>query len=71
MIDPDLSARLDALEAKIDAAYRAAEASRKYLFWTSVITVALIVLPLIGLAFAIPVFLNNYVGAYSSLLNSP
>lgn len=61
MIDPELSARLDALEAKVEQAYKAAESTRKYLFWTGVITVALIVLPLIGLAFAIPSFITNYV----------
>ena len=70
-MDPELRAKLDSIEAKAEAAARAAESARKYLFWTGVITVALIVLPLIGLAFAIPAFLNNYVGAYSSLLNSP
>lgn len=69
MIDPDLSARLDALEVKVDAAYKAAEKVRKYLFWTGVVTIALIVLPLIGLVFALPSFLNYYsqAGAYSNL----
>lgn len=61
MIDPELAARLSEMEAKIDAAYKAAEAARKYLFWTGVVTIAVIVLPLIGLLFAIPSFMNNYV----------
>ncbi len=60
MIDPELAAKLDEIGAKADRAYQAAETVRKYLFWTGVITVALIVLPLIGLAFAIPSFLNSY-----------
>jgi hypothetical protein len=60
MIDPELALKLDEISAKADAAYRAAEAARKYLFWTGVITVALIILPLIGLVFAIPQFLNSY-----------
>jgi hypothetical protein len=70
MIDPDLAARLDALEAKVDAAYHAAEKVRKYMFWTGVVTIALIVLPAIGLVFAVPSFLANYaqIGAYSNLL---
>jgi membrane-associated HD superfamily phosphohydrolase len=34
--------------------------NNKYLFWTSVVTVALIVLPLIWFAFAIPQSINSY-----------
>ena len=60
MIDPELAAKLDEISAKADRAYRAAEKVRKYLFWTGVITIALIVIPLIGLAFAIPQFINTY-----------
>ena len=32
-----------------------------------IITVALFVLPLIGLVFAIPAFINNYVGAVQGI----
>ena len=60
MLDPELSARLDALEAKVDKAYRAAESARKYLFWTGVVTIILFVLPLIGLALVVPQFLSSY-----------
>jgi len=67
MLDPELSARLDALEAKVDKAYRAAESARKYLFWTGVVTVALIVLPMIGLAFAIPQFMSSYTTSLTGL----
>lgn len=65
MIDPELASKLDEINAKVDKAYHAAESVRKYLFWTGVVTVALIVLPLIGLAFAIPAFISSY----SSTLN--
>ncbi|MCR4333871.1 MAG: hypothetical protein NUV60_02560 [Patescibacteria group bacterium] len=65
MIDPELLAKLNEISAKADAAYRAAESTRKYLFWTGVVTVALIVLPLIGLAFAIPSFINSYTSILS------
>mgnify|MGYP001588842476 CR=1 FL=1 len=60
MIDPELAAKLEEINAKADRACRAAEAARKYLLWTGIITVALFVLPLIGLAFAIPQFINSY-----------
>jgi hypothetical protein len=60
MIDPELAARLDDIAAKADAAARSAEGARKYLLWTGVITALLIILPMIGLVFAIPSFLSSY-----------
>ena len=67
MIDPELAAKLEEISAKADRAYQAAETVRKYLFWTGVVTIALIVLPLIGLAFAIPSFINSYTTTLNGL----
>jgi len=67
MIDPELLAKLEEISAKAEKAYQAAESTRKYLFWTGVITVALIVLPLIGLAFAIPSFIGSYTTSLTGL----
>lgn len=60
MIDPELLARLNELSEKIDQTYRAAESARKYLFWTGAVTVAFVVLPIIGLLFAVPAFISTY-----------
>ena len=35
------------------------EKTRKYFMWTLIVTLALFILPLVGLMFAIPVLLNN------------
>ncbi len=59
-MDPELKARLDAIEQKVEAAYQAANKTKLYMQWTAIITVALVVLPLIGLVFAIPSFLSTY-----------
>jgi hypothetical protein len=59
-MDQELSARLDRIEQKVDAAYAASERVRKYLFWTGAVAIALIVLPAIGLVFAVPSFLASY-----------
>jgi len=67
MIDPELLAKLDEIGAKADKAYHAAEATRKYLFWTGVITIALVVLPIIGLMFVIPQFLSSYTTSLGGL----
>jgi len=60
MIDPELAAKLDEIGAKADRAYEASEKVRKYLFWTGVVTVALIVIPAIGLVVVIPQFISSY-----------
>jgi hypothetical protein len=52
--------RLAALEKKIDAMYASIEKVRKYLFWTAVVTIALVVLPAVGLVFAVPSFISTY-----------
>jgi hypothetical protein len=74
MPSEDLGARMTALEAKLDAIYKSTEQTRKYFQWTLIVTVALVVLPAIGLMFAIPSFLSTYQavleGADSYDLNS-
>lgn len=67
MIDSELAAKLDLIAAKADAAAKAAESTRKYLFWTGVVTVAVIVIPLIGLAFVTPSFINTYTSTLNGL----
>lgn len=67
MIDPELSTKLEEISAKADRAYRASETVRKYLFWTGVITIALIVLPIIGLSFVIPQFIGSYTTALNGI----
>ena len=67
-IQGDSVKRLAELEAKIDAIYISVEKTRKYFMWTLIISVALFVLPLIGLVIAIPAFMNNYVGSIQGLM---
>ena len=67
MEDNELRQKLDTIEAKIADVYVSAEKTRKYFLVILWVTVIAIVLPLIGLVFAIPAFLNNYVGALNGL----
>ncbi len=59
--------RITALEKKVDAIYASVEKSRQYLLWTLLVTVAVIVLPAIGLVFAIPSFISSYNETLKSL----
>jgi hypothetical protein len=58
-LDTDLQARLDRLEAKIDATFVSAEKTRKYFLITLIGTAATILLPLIGIAILAPIYLNS------------
>lgn len=51
-------------EKKIDVIYVSVEKTRKYFLWTMILSLALFLLPLIGLMFAIPLFLNTLSSAY-------
>jgi hypothetical protein len=55
-----LTQQLKAQSEKIDAMYLSIEKLRKYFLLTVWITLATIVLPIIGLAFTAPSFLNTY-----------
>lgn len=59
-MEPQLDARLTALEQKLEATYRSAEKTRKYILTITVITIVAFALPLIGLVFAVPAFLSSY-----------
>ncbi len=67
MIDPELLAKLDEIGAKAELAYQASEKVRTYLFWTGVVTAVLVVVPAIGLALAIPAFINSYTTTLNGL----
>ena len=66
-MDQDIAQRLTALEAKVDKIFISVEKTRKYFLWTLIISVVLFILPLIGLVFAVPMFLTNYVAPIQSL----
>jgi hypothetical protein len=59
-MDQDLNQRLADLEKKVDEIWRSAEQIRKIFLWTLIIGVGMVILPLIGLAFAIPSFLKTF-----------
>lgn len=67
MDDQQLTQRLNAIEAKVDAVYTSAEKTRKYFLAVIIVSVIAFVLPLIGLFFAIPTFLAGYGDALNGL----
>lgn len=51
--------KLAELEGKLDAVHRSGEKMRKYMMWTGIITVAVIVIPLLVLPLLLPAFLGS------------
>lgn len=47
-------------EEKLELILASVEKTRKYIFWTLIITVVFLVLPLIGIIVAIPSFMSTY-----------
>ncbi len=66
-MESNLEQKIAALEAKVDATYQAVEKMRKYMQLAAWITIAAVVLPLIGLIFIIPFFISSYTSALGGL----
>lgn len=59
-MDQEIKNKLDELALKIEAIYKSVEKSRKYFLVTMWVTVLAIVLPIIGIGFFAPSFINLY-----------
>lgn len=51
--------KLEEQNKKLDAIYKSSESTRKYFLWTLVAGVVFLVLPLVGLVFVVPFFLQT------------
>ena len=58
-MDPETSKKFEEVKKKLDAILVSTEKTRKYFLWTLIISIVMIVLPLIGLVFVIPIFLKT------------
>jgi hypothetical protein len=63
-MDEELRKKFEEQERKMDAIFKSVEKTRRYFLWTLIISVAAIVLPLIGLVFVIPQFISLYSSMY-------
>jgi len=59
-MDNDITKKFQEQEEKLEKIYQSVEKTRKYFLWMLIASVLLIVLPLVGLLFAIPQFLSTY-----------
>ncbi|MDP3779361.1 MAG: hypothetical protein Q8R30_04955 [bacterium] len=59
-MDQDILQKFEEQNKRLDAVERAVNKIHSYFFWAALVSIALFVLPLIGLLFAIPRFLDTY-----------
>lgn len=67
-MEQEIQKKLEALEGKVDEIFKSVEKTRRYFLIIMWVTVLAIVVPLIGLMFAIPQFLNTYNSALNGLI---
>ena len=61
-MEEDILKKIEAQDQKLEAIWRSVEKMRKYFLWTLVISIAVVILPLLGLLFVLPNFLSIYTG---------
>ncbi|HLN18905.1 MAG TPA: hypothetical protein VK255_01915 [Patescibacteria group bacterium] len=66
-MDEEILKKFEEQNAKIDAIYESTEKTRKYILWHLIINIAVIILPLLGLAIAIPWFLKTLTSTYNGI----
>jgi hypothetical protein len=70
MEEADLLKRLEAQEAKLESIQASVEKTRKYMLWGFIMQLAVVLLPLIVLMFAVPFIFSSLSGisnAYEGL----
>lgn len=67
-MDEELRKKIEEQGEKLNAIFTSVEKLRKYFLVTMWVTVLMVALPLIGLVFVIPLFLNTYLGTFEGLL---
>jgi len=68
MIQEEIIGLLRQNQELLEKTYKSAEKTRKYFLYTAIFTVLAFLLPLIGLMFIIPSFINTYTNSMVGLL---
>jgi uncharacterized Rmd1/YagE family protein len=68
-METELKNRLDVLEQKVDTINKNIKTIKNVFMWTFIITIAVIIIPLIGMIFIIPKFMSSIdISGYTELL---
>jgi type IV secretory pathway component VirB8 len=61
-MEEEILKKFEEQEKRLEEIYQSVEKTRKYFLWSLIAMVVTIVLPLIGLVFVLPTFLNTITG---------
>ncbi len=67
-MDQELQKKMEEQDGKLDAIYASVEKMRKYMLVTMWVTVAVVVLPVAGLLFIVPMVISSYTSSFEGLL---
>lgn len=59
-MEQEILNRLEKNEEKLEKIFVSVEKMRRYFLWTLIITIVVVLLPAIGLLFAVPKFMDTY-----------
>ncbi len=59
-MEQEILHRLEKNEEKLNKIFVSVEKMRRYFLWTLILTIAIVLLPAIGLMFAVPKFMSTY-----------
>ncbi|MBP6060916.1 MAG: hypothetical protein KA515_02880 [Candidatus Pacebacteria bacterium] len=66
-MDSELQKKIESLEMKVDLVYKSVEKTRRYFLIVAWVSILAIILPLIGLVFALPAFMTSYTSALDGI----
>ncbi|MBI3634322.1 MAG: hypothetical protein HY228_01750 [Candidatus Yonathbacteria bacterium] len=67
-MEQEILNRIQAQGELLQKMYVSVEKTRKYFMWTLIITLVVFILPLIGMIFVLPSFINTMTEGYRGLL---
>ena len=59
-MEQEIAQKLEEIEKKIEENMKMTRQMRQYFLWTLIISLVVIVLPLLGIFFLVPQFINTY-----------
>jgi len=59
-LEQEILKKIESQDKKLEEIHKSVESTRKYILWALIATVAFFILPLIGLAIAVPQLITTY-----------
>jgi len=67
-MENEILQKIEDQNKKLDAIYTSVQKTRRYFLITMWITIIVFILPIVGLVFIVPYFINSYLGSFIDLI---